>query len=77
MTSLDSELKPFLKSQIEKLFVGFSQLHDNDVNQFGMADMRGEPWKKMKRQLTPSFSTPRLKKNVDTINEQALKVRNI
>ena len=40
-----------------------------------MADLRGEPWKKMKRQLTPSFSIPRLKKNVDTINEQAQKVR--
>jgi len=56
------------------LDTGFSQLHDNDVNQFGMADMRGEPWKKMKRQLTPSFSTPRLKKNVDTIHEQAHKL---
>lgn len=41
------------------------------VNQFGLADVKGEPWKKMKRQLTPSFSVPRLKKNVETMNEVA------
>jgi len=54
--------------------LGFSAYHENSLNQFGMADLRGEPWKKMKRQLTPSFSIPRLKKNVDTINEQAQKL---
>ena len=38
--------------------------------------MRGEPWKKMKRQLSPSFGITRLKKYVEAINEQANKVRN-
>ena len=41
------------------------------MNQFGLADVKGEPWRKMKRQLTPSFSVPRLKKNVETMNEVA------
>merc|ERR1712227_188931 len=40
-------------------------------NQFGLSDVKGEPWRKMKRQLTPSFSVPRLKKNVETMNEVA------
>ena len=41
------------------------------MNQFGLTDVKGEPWRKMKRQLTPSFSVPRLKKNVETMNEVA------
>ena len=45
-----------------------------DFDEFGLADLKGDAWKKMKRQLTPSFSTPRLKKNVATMNEVTNKV---
>ena len=31
-------------------------------NVFGIADMQGEQWRKMKRMVTPPFSVPRLKK---------------
>ena len=36
--------------------------------------MRGESWRKLKRALTGSFSTPKLKKNIHHMNESALKV---
>merc|ERR1712061_644109 len=50
---------------------GFQPFHDNPPNQFGLADLKGERWWKMKRSVTPSFSTPRLKKNVPAMNEAA------
>merc|ERR1712013_480004 len=37
-------------------------------NVFGIADMQGEHWKKMKKMVTPSFSVPRLKKTVPSMN---------
>ena len=54
---------------------GFQPYHDNPPNQFGLADLKGERWWKMKRSVTPSFSTPRLKKNVPAMNEAAHKVK--
>ena len=48
-----------------------------EFNEFGLADLKGEAWRKMKRQLTPSFSIPRLKKNVTTMNEIGNKVKEI
>ena len=54
---------------------GFQPYHDNPPNQCGLTDLKGERWWKMKRSVTPSFSTPRLKKNVPTMNEAALKVK--
>jgi len=53
---------------------GFQPYHDNPPNQFGLADLKGERWWKMKRSVTPSFSTPRLKKNVPAMNEAAHKL---
>ena len=55
-------------TQSDYYFLGFTP---DGMNQFGLADLKGDPWKKMKRQLTPSFSVPRLKKNVETMNEVA------
>ena len=43
-------------------------------NVFGIADMAGEPWKKMKRMVTPPFSVPRLKKTVPAMNACAEKL---
>ena len=43
-------------------------------NVFGMASMGGEPWKKMKRMVTPPFSVPRLKKTVPAMNECSYKL---
>ena len=43
---------------------------------FGLADLQGEEWRKMKRLVTPSFSVPRLKKTVASINVAALKMTN-
>jgi len=43
-------------------------------NVFGIADMTGEPWKKMKRMVTPPFSAPRLKKTVPAMNACAEKL---
>ena len=54
---------------------GFQPYHDNPPNQFGLADLKGERWWRMKRSVTPSFSTPRLKKNVPAMNEAAHKVK--
>jgi len=48
---------------------GFSPLFENQINQFGLADLRGDTWKRMKRQLTPTMSIPRLKKNVSEMND--------
>ena len=49
---------------------------DNAKNQFGLADSKGETWKRMKKALTPSFSVPRLKKNVASMNQSATRVKN-
>lgn len=38
-------------------------------NQFGLADMKGEEWRKTKRLVTPPFSIPRLKKSTGKIHE--------
>ena len=46
------------------------------MNQFGLADIRGEKWRKLKQSVTPSFSVPRLKKNVPAMNEAAHKLIN-
>ena len=55
--------------------LGFSKPRKNHINQFGIADMENsEDWKKLKRAVTPSFAAPRLKKNVSTMNECAIKV---
>ena len=54
---------------------GFKPYEENPKNSFGLADMRGESWRKLKRGLTANFSTPRLKKNIHHMNEAALKVR--
>lgn len=43
-------------------------------NVFGIADMQGEHWKKMKKMVTPSFSVPRLKKTVPSMNIAAEKL---
>jgi len=53
---------------------GFLPHDDNAKNQFGLADSKGETWKRMKKALTPSFSGPRLKKNVATMNDSAIKL---
>lgn len=44
-------------------------------NSFGVSDMTGEPWKKMKRSITQPFSTPRLKKMVPAMNTCAGRLR--
>merc|ERR550519_2858191 len=41
---------------------------------FGIQDMQGEHWKKMKKMVTPSFSVPRLKKTVPSMNIAAEKL---
>jgi len=41
---------------------------ENAGNQFGVADLRGESWRKMKRMVTPPFSVPRLKKTLPAMN---------
>ena len=56
------------------LYTGFKPYEENPKNSFGLADLRGESWRKLKRALTGSFSTPRLKKNIHHMNESALKV---
>jgi len=53
---------------------GFSPIFDDQINQFGLADLRGETWKRMKRQLTPTMSIPRLKKNVSDMNDVGRKL---
>lgn len=53
---------------------GFKPYEENPKNSFGLADLRGESWRKLKRALTGSFSTPRLKKNIHHMNESALKL---
>jgi len=47
---------------------------DYPFNQFGLIDLRGESWKRMKRQLTQTMSIPRLKKNVPEMNVVAEKL---
>ena len=59
----------------EPMYSGFKQYEENPRNTFGLADLRGESWWKLKRGLTASFSTPRIKKNIHHMNESALKVR--
>ena len=54
--------------------LGFAPLFENQINQFGLADLRGDTWKRMKRQLTPTMSIPRLKKNVSEMNDIGRKV---
>ena len=44
------------------------------INNFGLADMRGDEWRRTKRMVTPSFSAPRLKKTLPAMNDCALKV---
>jgi len=44
------------------------------LNQFGLADIKGEKWRKLKQSVTPSFSVPRLKKNVPAMNDAANKL---
>ena len=44
-------------------------------NAFGIADMQGDQWRKMKRMLTPPFSVPRLKKTLPSMNIAAKKLR--
>ena len=56
------------------IILGFKPYEENPKNSFGLADLRGESWRKLKRGLTASFSTPRLKKNIHHMNESALKV---
>ena len=56
------------------IYTGFKPYEENPKNSFGLADLRGESWRKLKRALTGSFSTPRLKKNIHHMNESALKV---
>jgi len=53
---------------------GFTPYEENPVNTFGLADVRGESWWKLKRLLTANFSTPRLKKNIHHMNEAAQKL---
>ena len=45
-------------------------------NAFGIADMQGDQWKKLKRMVTPPFSVPRLKKSVPAMNVSAEKLIN-
>eukprot|EP00091_Calanus_sinicus_P016809 TRINITY_DN3638_c0_g2_i1.p1 TRINITY_DN3638_c0_g2~~TRINITY_DN3638_c0_g2_i1.p1 ORF type:complete len:355 (+),score=63.72 TRINITY_DN3638_c0_g2_i1:169-1233(+) len=45
-------------------------------NVFGLADMTGEPWKKVRRLVNPPFSVPRLKKTVPLMNAAAKKLKN-
>ena len=44
-------------------------------NVFGIADMQGEQWRKMRRMVNPPFSVPRLKKTVPSMNVAAEKLR--
>ena len=59
------------------MHLGFKPYEENPKNSFGLADMRGESWRKLKRGLTANFSVPRLKKNIHHMNEAALKVGTI
>jgi len=51
--------------------LGFGDPFYNDKvgNQFGLASMKGDTWKKMKRMVGPPFSVPRLKKTMPAMNE--------
>jgi len=44
------------------------------INNFGLADMRGEEWRRTKRMVTSSFSAPRLKKTLPAMNDCAIKL---
>merc|ERR1711936_1079923 len=44
-------------------------------NVFGIADMQGEHWRKMKKMVTPPFSVPRMKKMLPTMNVAAERLR--
>jgi len=44
-------------------------------NVFGLADMTGEAWKKIRRLANPPFSVPRLKKTVPLMNAAAQKLK--
>merc|ERR1711936_277334 len=44
-------------------------------NVFGIADMQGEHWRKMKKMVTPPFSVPRMKKMLPTMNLAAERLR--
>jgi len=48
---------------------------DKVGNVFGIADMQGDQWRKMKKMVTPPFSAPRLKKTVPAMNIAAEKMR--
>jgi len=45
-------------------------------NAFGIADMQGDHWKKMKKMVTPPFSVPRLKKTLPAMNIAAKRLVN-
>merc|ERR1712110_311313 len=53
---------------------GFKQYEEKPKNTYGLADLRGESWKKLKKGLSASFSAPKLKKNIHQMNEAALKL---
>ena len=58
------------------LYSGFqpASYQKRGINNFGLADMRGDEWRRTKRMVTPSFSAPRLKKTLPALNDCALKV---
>ena len=49
-------------------------IYGEPLNQFGLADTRGDKWRKLKQALTPSFSVPRMKKSVAAMNDAAHKL---
>jgi len=51
-----------------------ASIQKRGINNFGLADMKGEEWRKTKKLVTPSFSAPRLKKTLPAMNECALKL---
>ena len=71
-----TESLEYIEQKQKTFLLGFKPYEENPKNSFGLADLRGETWWKLKRSLTASFSTPRLKKNIHHMNEAALKVNN-
>ena len=41
---------------------------------FGLADLHGEEWKRLKRQVAPAFSMPRVRKATTSVNEVCAKM---
>ena len=75
-TDFGNELKKSGKVYFSIIASGFqpASYQKRGINNFGLADMRGDEWRRTKRMVTPSFSAPRLKKTLPALNDCALKV---